>query len=981
MFLIIILFSYIQKSNGVDLNCQSWLNQHLAVKNSIKWTNIEGVLPYDSWTSLMKSDLQTYVNQLLAENNLNFNNLPQLIDVGNGKYLISPEAAWYYYVCYVANSIVTDELDLVPWKLNDLSDYDLDMLFNSKYMLSLSITYNLYSFLYITPASPRFVYNFLESNSLIGPTRYNTICRVVEWCKKLSHYYASASDDPSLDLNYIHWQYSGPPPVERIINGTVRLNELSTRHWTEGCHGTVEFIRSLLQTLNIPVQYVLCAGHAQPYFTSESLYLSHGDDPYNANFKYSDIYIPPSKLLINGQTYIEMFGDGLTNEQKENNIGFRTLQLGVEYLSIYLCKERCLALKNNITNQEFMQNEGLDRIYTLNDLNAINFWNNLDNKIGSYGGCSSNSNFSNYDTYFPNPRSGKEILDIWFNGQDGNEQIDQANKKIIAQLKLDKDITNITPHISISEGATISPLSGVPEDFTNKVIYEVKAENGISNIWEFTIISPIVLNPNLTYGTVTDIDANVYKTIQIGAQTWMAENLKTTKYNDGNPILDATNWNTWYYLSTDAYCWYNNDPWTYKTIYGALYNWYAVNTGKLCPLGWHVPSYLDWGTLTNYLGGIDLAGGKIKEPGITHWTSPNAGATNESGFTALPNGIRNPSGSFSASMNGSSLWWSESEGNNNLAECEFVNHDNTRLSSGITNKTYGFSIRCIQDIIPTLTISPQSITVASTSGSTANVDVTSNTSWTVTNDATWLTVSPTSGSGNGSVTVTTSSANTTTNPRSGIVTFSASGVSSTTVIVTQSTATSNSPPNKPILSTPSNKSNVDKSFTFSWQCTDPDVNDVLNYTIRFRIKGTNDWAEELMHTQTHWDVTGLDNNYNNITFEWCIVASDGEEETISDIWEFTVLITNIIDIVKNFKINVYPNPAKDFLIIDLGIFESRSIIIKIFEINGTLIYKESIKSVLNNYKMQVNLSDKKPGTYIVKIKVDNTDYIQKFIKE
>jgi uncharacterized protein (TIGR02145 family) len=154
------------------------------------------------------------------------------------------------------------------------------------------------------------------------------------------------------------------------------------------------------------------------------------------------------------------------------------------------------------------------------------------------------------------------------------------------------------------------------------------------------IIEPINFNPLITYGIVKDQDGNAYKTVNIGNQVWMAENLRTTKFNDNKTIPLVKDSTAWSNLITPGYCCYDNDAETYLSLYGALYNWYAVNTGKLCPEGWHVPSDEEWITLRTYLGGEELAGGKMKESGISHWQSPNAGATNQSGFTAIPGGVR-----------------------------------------------------------------------------------------------------------------------------------------------------------------------------------------------------------------------------------------------------------------------------------------------------------------------------------------------------
>jgi uncharacterized protein (TIGR02145 family) len=146
--------------------------------------------------------------------------------------------------------------------------------------------------------------------------------------------------------------------------------------------------------------------------------------------------------------------------------------------------------------------------------------------------------------------------------------------------------------------------------------------------------------------TVKDIDGNVYKTITIGTQVWMAENLRTTKLDDGKIVPLVTDDKIWAGLNTPAYCWYTNNAPENKNKYGALYNWYTVSTNKLCPRGWHVPTDAEWKTLITNLGGESVAGGKLKEKGTSHWQSPNAGATNETGFTALPSGERKQSGVF-----------------------------------------------------------------------------------------------------------------------------------------------------------------------------------------------------------------------------------------------------------------------------------------------------------------------------------------------
>jgi uncharacterized protein (TIGR02145 family) len=208
-----------------------------------------------------------------------------------------------------------------------------------------------------------------------------------------------------------------------------------------------------------------------------------------------------------------------------------------------------------------------------------------------------------------------------------------------------------------------------------------------------------VFSSGVTYGTLTDQDGNVYKTVTIGTQTWMAENLRATTYNDGTSISNVTRATEWVNLTTGAYCNWNNTTNT-DTIatYGRMYNWYAVNKGKLCPTGWHVPADAEWSTLTNYLGGENVAGGKLKETGTTHWLSPNTGATNETGFTALPGGYRYIEGTF-YSVGNYGLWWSGSatEFDVTYAWERFIDYSNSNVYRFDDNKELGYSVRCVRD--------------------------------------------------------------------------------------------------------------------------------------------------------------------------------------------------------------------------------------------------------------------------------------------
>jgi uncharacterized protein (TIGR02145 family) len=195
---------------------------------------------------------------------------------------------------------------------------------------------------------------------------------------------------------------------------------------------------------------------------------------------------------------------------------------------------------------------------------------------------------------------------------------------------------------------------------------------------------------------VVDIDGNGYDTVHIGTQVWMKQNLNTSRYNNGSQIPNVTDNTTWASLSTGARCYYNNDSLTYANTYGTLYNWYTVNTGNLCPTGWHVPSDAEWTTLTTYLGGENIAGGKLKEADLAHWNWPNLLATNETNFTALPGGYRGYSGTFVA-IGYDGYWWSSTAYSSVGAW-----HMQMSFSSNLAyiynyGNTIGFNVRCLRD--------------------------------------------------------------------------------------------------------------------------------------------------------------------------------------------------------------------------------------------------------------------------------------------
>ncbi len=213
-----------------------------------------------------------------------------------------------------------------------------------------------------------------------------------------------------------------------------------------------------------------------------------------------------------------------------------------------------------------------------------------------------------------------------------------------------------------------------------------------------------VIQTTSGYGLdLADNDGNTYKTVYVGSQQWMAENLKVSKYNDGSAIPNVTDNTQWQNTTTGAWAYYNNDL-ANNAKYGKLYNWYALSpttngNKNVCPTGWHVPTDAEWTVLTNYLGGATVAGGKMKEVGTTSWNSPNTDATNTSLFTGLPGGSRTSSGSYTdGTIGNSGYWWSSTEVSTTNAWYRGIGTNFGLLyRDNFYFKNFGLSVRCLKD--------------------------------------------------------------------------------------------------------------------------------------------------------------------------------------------------------------------------------------------------------------------------------------------
>lgn len=283
----------------------------------------------------------------------------------------------------------------------------------------------------------------------------------------------------------------------------------------------------------------------------------------------------------------------------------------------------------------------------------------------------------------------------------------------IIVLKTGDEIKAIVSEVDIQfiKYKKFENLTGPVYTLEKSKIFMIKYENGTKDVFgeqseqkkETPVATDVTIKQDnnqvikpLVYGSVTDIDGNVYKTITIGTQEWMAENLKTTRYRNGELIPNITD-SKWSSQKKGAMCYYENNS-ANAVEYGCIYNWYAItDLQNICPEGWHIPTEAEWSVLISFLGGENVAGGKIKESGTSHWLAPNEGATNESGFTALPGGGRYDNGNFalkglfglwstSAENDVSRVWYRTLDWNSS----KIVNHHDG-------SKNGGGSIRCIRD--------------------------------------------------------------------------------------------------------------------------------------------------------------------------------------------------------------------------------------------------------------------------------------------
>ncbi len=296
--------------------------------------------------------------------------------------------------------------------------------------------------------------------------------------------------------------------------------------------------------------------------------------------------------------------------------------------------------------------------------------------------------------------SGIFILKVESSGYSYSANIVSSNfSKGIAEIKHIETTSGIENNRNVSN--TVKMVSLISDKSVIDMAYttgDILKLTGISGVYRTIFMLVPTQTQTITFNFVecTDTISNHYSVVQIGTQMWMAENLKTTKYRNGDSIPNVTDNTQWGNLTTGAYCDYDNTQGN-SIIYGKLYNWYAVaDSLNLCPTGWHVPTDAEWTILTTYLGGESFAGGKLKDICKALWDSPNIDATNETGFTGLPGGYRIGNGIFD-DISHSGSWWSSTESSANYAWFRYMkDYDGYVMRYGY-DKDFGFSVRCVKN--------------------------------------------------------------------------------------------------------------------------------------------------------------------------------------------------------------------------------------------------------------------------------------------
>ena len=386
--LICYLMPLVAKAQADEPDLASWLAEHPLISGTIRWQEANRVKTYPEWSSAQKANLFEMYYKVWNGKPLGLTDPPpnmfDLVDDEFARTGLSKNHAWSLFLAQVAYSLAVETGGWVPWSLTEYSQQELLELFDGSRMFRWHNNLGGYRIYFGVPAPPDFTFEFLNANRMIAQDRLHTIENLLNWCRLNMRHYLGRSSAQNMED---HWQYRGVAPISRVVSGTRRDSDGEFSHFTAGCWGTTTFLSAVLRVVNIPVKEVGAHGHAFPYFMSEGKYLSHGDDPYNQTMRSTPL-IPIEELLIDETTYDAWFGPSVPSEV--SNIGRTTKELAIKYLPHILLTNRCSDHKSgNSHENSYIYNNylGLYRTHSLEELEAINFWDRMDTKIDNLGGC------------------------------------------------------------------------------------------------------------------------------------------------------------------------------------------------------------------------------------------------------------------------------------------------------------------------------------------------------------------------------------------------------------------------------------------------------------------------------------------------------------------------------------------------------------------------------------------------------------------
>jgi hypothetical protein len=342
----------------------AWLAQHPAVAAAVVWETDRGAIPWASWDRSGRLALEEAFSAELGALRGTGNPLGYPVQdppENHAAYtsrlltILSPRDAFRLYVAHVGHSLALEVLHAVPWSIAADTPESLHALLDGQRMFAYRSDVGGYLVDplragYVVPGPPALELGFLTREKILGATRLDTIERMVGWARRLHHFTGRMENDNAERI----WQYRGVPPVSRVLSGTGPQGY----HYTAGCWGTTGLFISLLRSANIPVQLVDVRGqgrrgaapcsHAQPYFVSEHLFLSHGDDPYSRLITTDDGEVPARRLFLDAPTWEAWFGERVEPHSRCANIGRAVMEIALETLPGYLLDAYCEDLRTGV---------------------------------------------------------------------------------------------------------------------------------------------------------------------------------------------------------------------------------------------------------------------------------------------------------------------------------------------------------------------------------------------------------------------------------------------------------------------------------------------------------------------------------------------------------------------------------------------------------------------------------------------------------